>query len=119
MPATSPRSSILPSEVGKAFGGLDIVFVNAGIAVLKPIEQWSEADYDRSFAINVKGPFFLVQALLPLLGQPVIDRAEHLDQCPHRHAEFERLCGVQGCALDASSARCPASWSGAASASMR
>jgi NAD(P)-dependent dehydrogenase (short-subunit alcohol dehydrogenase family) len=57
-------------EVGKAFGGLDIVFVNAGIAALKPIEQWSEADYDRSFAINVKGPFFLVQVLLPLLANP-------------------------------------------------
>ena len=60
----------IADEVAKAFGGLDIVFVNAGIAVLKPIEHWSEGDYDRSFAINVKGPFFLVQALLPLLGNP-------------------------------------------------
>lgn len=57
-------------EIGKAFGGLDILFVNAGIAALRPVEQWSEADYDRSFAINVKGPFFLVQALLPLFANP-------------------------------------------------
>lgn len=57
-------------EVGKAFGGLDTVFVNAGVAVLRPLEQWTEADFDRSFAINFKGPFFLIQALLPLLANP-------------------------------------------------
>jgi NAD(P)-dependent dehydrogenase (short-subunit alcohol dehydrogenase family) len=53
-----------------AFGGLDIVFVNAGVTELKPIEQWDEASYDRSFGINLKGPFFLVQALLPILANP-------------------------------------------------
>src|SRR5712664_2443764 len=35
----------------QAFGGLDILFVNAGVAALKPIEQWDEAAFDRSFAI--------------------------------------------------------------------
>jgi NAD(P)-dependent dehydrogenase (short-subunit alcohol dehydrogenase family) len=52
------------------FGRLDILFVNAGIAVLKPIEQWDEAAFDRSFAITVKGPYFLVQALLPIFANP-------------------------------------------------
>jgi NAD(P)-dependent dehydrogenase (short-subunit alcohol dehydrogenase family) len=56
--------------VGAAFGRLDVLFVNAGIADMKPVEQWDEAAYDRSFAINLKGPFFLVQALLPILGNP-------------------------------------------------
>ncbi|CAM5764184.1 short-chain dehydrogenase [Labrys miyagiensis] len=54
----------------QAFGGLDILFVNAGIALLKPIEAWTEIDYDRVFAINVKGPYFLIQALLPILANP-------------------------------------------------
>jgi NAD(P)-dependent dehydrogenase (short-subunit alcohol dehydrogenase family) len=54
----------------QAFGGLDILFVNAGIAELRPIEQWDEAGFDRSFAVNVKGPYFLIQALLPLFGKP-------------------------------------------------
>jgi NAD(P)-dependent dehydrogenase (short-subunit alcohol dehydrogenase family) len=54
----------------QALGGLDILFVNAGIADLKPIEQWDEAAFDRSFAINVKGPYFLVQALLPIFANP-------------------------------------------------
>ena len=54
----------------REFGGLDILFVNAGIADLKPIEQWDEAAFDRTFAINVKGPYFLVQALLPVFANP-------------------------------------------------
>ncbi|HXB68770.1 MAG TPA: SDR family oxidoreductase [Candidatus Acidoferrales bacterium] len=52
------------------FGGLDILFVNAGVADLKPVGQWDEAAFDRSFGINVKGPFFLVQALLPIFANP-------------------------------------------------
>jgi len=54
----------------QTFGGLDILFVNAGIAALKPIEEWGEAAFDTSFAINVKGPYFLIQALLPLFANP-------------------------------------------------
>lgn len=56
--------------VRQAFGGLDILFVNAGVADLRPIEKWDEAGFDRSVAINLKGPFFLVQALLPILANP-------------------------------------------------
>jgi NAD(P)-dependent dehydrogenase (short-subunit alcohol dehydrogenase family) len=54
----------------KAFGGLDILFVNAGVAELRPIEKWDEAAFDRTFSINVKGPYFLIQALLPLFANP-------------------------------------------------
>jgi len=54
----------------QAFGALDILFVNAGIADLKSVEQWDEAAFDRSFAINLKGPYFLVQALLPIFANP-------------------------------------------------
>jgi NAD(P)-dependent dehydrogenase (short-subunit alcohol dehydrogenase family) len=56
--------------VGEAFDKLDILFVNAGIAEMRPVEQWDEAAYDKSFAINLKGPFFLVQALLPIFANP-------------------------------------------------
>jgi NAD(P)-dependent dehydrogenase (short-subunit alcohol dehydrogenase family) len=60
----------LAQEVQKAFGGLDILFANAGIAELRPVEQWDESAYDRTFALNMKGPFFLVQALLPVFVNP-------------------------------------------------
>ena len=54
----------------QSFQGLDILFVNAGIADLRPVEQWDESAFERSFAINVKGPYFLVQALLPIFANP-------------------------------------------------
>jgi NAD(P)-dependent dehydrogenase (short-subunit alcohol dehydrogenase family) len=60
----------LAEVLRKEFGGLDILFVNAGIAVLRPVEQWDEAAFDRTFAMNVKGPYFLIQALLPLFANP-------------------------------------------------
>ena len=58
----------LATAVQEHFGQLDILFVNAGIVQLQPIEQWSEEAFDRSFAVNVKGPFFLVKALLPVFA---------------------------------------------------
>ncbi len=78
-----PDVLIIPSDAGEAgaqkkvaetlrqsFGGLDVLFLNAGIAELRPVEQWDENAFDRSFAVNVKGPYFLVQALLPALANP-------------------------------------------------
>jgi len=56
-------------QVQQAFGKLDILFVNAGIADFRPVEAWDEAGFDRSIAINLKGPFFLVQALLPIFAK--------------------------------------------------
>lgn len=58
----------LAEAVKQEFGQLDVLFINAGVADLGPIEQWDEARFDRSFDINVKGPFFLVQALLPVFS---------------------------------------------------
>ena len=58
------------AAIGREFGQLDILFLNAGIVELKPIEQMDDAAFDRSFSTNVKGPYFLVQALLPLFANP-------------------------------------------------
>ncbi len=52
------------------FGGLDVLFLNAGIAELKPVEQWDEHAFDHCFATNLKGPYFLIQALLPVFANP-------------------------------------------------
>lgn len=57
------------NAVKEAFGTLDILFVNAGVAQFGPLESWQEADFDKSIAVNVKGPFFLIQALSPLFSQ--------------------------------------------------
>lgn len=55
----------LAGKVAAAFGKLDILFVNAGIGVFGPVEGFTEADFDRQMAANLKGPYFLIQALLP------------------------------------------------------
>jgi NAD(P)-dependent dehydrogenase (short-subunit alcohol dehydrogenase family) len=60
----------LCSLVEEHFGQLDVAVLNAGIGVFRPLEQWDEETFDRSFAINFKGPFFLLQALLPILANP-------------------------------------------------
>lgn len=58
------------AEIKKAFGQLDVLFINAGIAELRPIGQWDASAFDRSFNTNVKGPYFLLQELLPVFANP-------------------------------------------------
>lgn len=49
------------------FGSLDILINNAGIThVNKPMLDIDEAEYDRVFAVNVKGVFLFCQAVVPL-----------------------------------------------------
>ena len=54
--------------VRKEKGHLDILFVNAGVAVKAAFESVTEAHFDREFGINAKGAFFTVQKALPLLA---------------------------------------------------
>ncbi len=60
----------LAARIKEEHGNLDIFFVNAGVAELRPIEQWDEAAFDRTFNINIRGPYFLIQALLPIFANP-------------------------------------------------
>ncbi len=60
----------LAAEVRKLVGDrLDILVANAGVASAATIEDQTVEDFDRMFAVNVRAPFFLVQQLLPLLGE--------------------------------------------------
>ena len=43
---------------------------HAGVSTWLPLDEFDEASYDRMFGINVKGPFFLLQALLPIFANP-------------------------------------------------
>jgi NAD(P)-dependent dehydrogenase (short-subunit alcohol dehydrogenase family) len=60
----------LAETIRQSFGSLDVLFLNAGIADMRPLEKWDESGFDRSFNINFKGPFFLLQALLPVFNNP-------------------------------------------------
>ena len=57
----------LLDETLKAFGRIDILVLNAGIMGTMPLREVDEKFFDESFFINVKGPFFLVQAVEPHL----------------------------------------------------
>ena len=60
----------LAKKVGEIVGSrLDILVANAGISKAATIEETSIEDFDRLFAVNVRAPFFLVQQLLPILGE--------------------------------------------------
>jgi NAD(P)-dependent dehydrogenase (short-subunit alcohol dehydrogenase family) len=48
---------------------LDAVFINAGIAKFSAFTDVAESMWDESFDINVKGPYFQIQALTPLLNK--------------------------------------------------
>ncbi len=54
-------------KVKSAFGSLDVLFINAGIAKFAPFDQSNEALFDETFDINVKGAFFTIQRALPIL----------------------------------------------------
>jgi NAD(P)-dependent dehydrogenase (short-subunit alcohol dehydrogenase family) len=47
---------------------LDAIFINAGIAKLGPIESVDEALWDQVFNVNVKGAYFTIKALLPIMN---------------------------------------------------
>jgi 3-oxoacyl-[acyl-carrier protein] reductase len=55
----------LDAELGGA--PLDILVNNAGILDSTPLEQVTPEVFDRSYAVNVRAPFFLIQRALPLL----------------------------------------------------
>lgn len=50
-------------------GRLDILFINAGVGEFQPLAEASESHWDRIMDVNLKGPFFLTQKALPLLGR--------------------------------------------------
>jgi 3-oxoacyl-[acyl-carrier protein] reductase len=48
---------------------LDVLVLNAGISKSARLVDYTVEDFDNLFATNVRGPFFLVQQLLPVLGE--------------------------------------------------
>ena len=52
-------------ETAARWGRIDILFNNAGVLLVKPIEQMTEAEWDRVMAVNVKGSFLAVKHAVP------------------------------------------------------
>jgi 3-oxoacyl-[acyl-carrier protein] reductase len=58
----------LAFQVRQSVSRLDILVANAGISKAATLEEATVQDFDELFAVNVRAPFFLVQQLLPILG---------------------------------------------------
>jgi NAD(P)-dependent dehydrogenase (short-subunit alcohol dehydrogenase family) len=58
----------LAAVVRERLGRLDVVFANAGVATFGAFDEVTEAEYDRVMGINVKGVYFTLQKLAPLLA---------------------------------------------------
>ena len=68
--ATTDGATWLAKEV-RSIGGerLDVLVCNAGVSKSATIRDHTLEDFDNLFATNVRGPFFLIQQVLPILGQ--------------------------------------------------
>ena len=68
--ATSLPDMDAPAErVKETFGKLDVLFVNAGYGRFIPFEAVTEEVYDEMLNLNAKGPYFIVQKLVPLMPE--------------------------------------------------
>lgn len=66
----APDGPYLLAKQTRAIVGerLDVLVANAGMGKSAAIEDTTVEDFDRLFAVNVRAPYFLVQQLLPILG---------------------------------------------------
>lgn len=68
--AAPDGAHVLAAEVRNLLGGkLDVLVLNAGISSTSTIETMSVKEFDSLFAVNVRSPYFLVQQLLPIMGE--------------------------------------------------
>ena len=66
---TRDGATLLAEHVRSIVGGrLDVLVSNAGISKAATIQDHTLEDFDILFSTNVRSPFFLVQQLLPILG---------------------------------------------------
>lgn len=55
-------------QVKARFGGIDVLFVNAGIAQFAPLSEATTEHFDAVIGVNLKGAYFTIQKALPLLN---------------------------------------------------
>ncbi len=70
------------AQVQQTFGGLDILFANAGYVIPTPLQSIDERQYDDIMDVSVKGVVFTMQSALPVLreGASVVLMTSFIDQ---------------------------------------
>lgn len=105
----TPADVRSPAEVKAAveravaeLGGLDTLVLCAGVIHVKPLAEVSEADWDHTLDINLKGAFFCCQAAAPALGVSGRGRVVMISSdaghrgVPHMHAYSASKFGLIG-----------------------
>jgi 3-oxoacyl-[acyl-carrier protein] reductase len=71
----------------QAFGGIDILVHNAGIAVMAPMADYRLADFDRMVAVNLRAVFVVTQAAVTHM--PSGGRVITIGSCNAERMPFE------------------------------
>jgi len=67
--ATIEGVTYIVNETVKTFGKIDILVPMAGVMFMSPLSATTEENFDTSYALNVKGPYFLAQKAVPHMPQ--------------------------------------------------
>jgi 3-oxoacyl-[acyl-carrier protein] reductase len=73
------------TEAADAFGRLDILVANAGVGVFAPLHDYTLADFDKTFDINVRGVFAASQAAVRRMergGRVIVIGSVNADRMP-------------------------------------
>jgi NAD(P)-dependent dehydrogenase (short-subunit alcohol dehydrogenase family) len=63
-----PAIDRLVATAVEALGGIDVLFVNAGIGAYGALAEMDESTFDKIFAVNAKGAYFTLQKAVPHLN---------------------------------------------------
>ena len=103
-------------HIASALGPIDILVNNAGMAIVRNIDDMTEADFDTTIAVNLKSAFLCTQAVLPAM------RAKKWGRIVNISSGAARGAGAIGVHYNASKAGMEGltrGWSRKASPSMR
>ena len=65
--AKMDQAKLLVDQVMKEFGRIDIVVNSSGSSFMTPLEKVEEWQWDAVMNVNLKGPFFLCQQIVPIM----------------------------------------------------
>jgi len=88
----------MTETVERGLGPIDILVNNAGIAIRRGLDDLTEADFDRTIAVNLKSAFLCTQAVLPHMRRQCWGRIVNISSGAARGA------GVVGLHYNASKA---------------
>jgi NAD(P)-dependent dehydrogenase (short-subunit alcohol dehydrogenase family) len=88
------------AEVMQQFGRIDILFANAAVQVIKPIDATSDEDWEKVIAANLRGTFLACREVVPVMrrqrsGCIVIASSGHAFQSYAGYAAYASTKGGQ------------------------